>query len=385
MAFAAASSEHPLATHAVGEVIGQVLEQLGEAPDIAVLFVTAGFAGATEDVAGAVRKLLRPGLLVGATAASVLANQREIEDRAAISLFAASWGRRLRIGPGGARAVRLDAAREGEGWRITGSDELAEAGATLMLLADPFSFPVDDFVDAMHVREPGLTIVGGLASAASGPGGNRLVADDVVVDQGAVGLLLPSGVPATAVVSQGCRPIGAPFVVTAARGNVIEEIAGVAALDRIQETARAADPDDLPLLAGELLLGVVVDEHRDEFGPGDFLIRRVLGGDRERGAVVIDSESAVGTTVQLHVRDAAAAEMDLLAALDEHPGAAALVFNCTTRGSNLFENPHHDAELITAHVSASVTAGMFSAAEIGPVGGRPFVHRNSAAVLVLNE
>ena len=384
MAFAAASSEHPLATHAVGEVIGHVLEELGEAPDVAVIFVTAGFAGATEDVAAAVRKLLRPGVLVGATAASLIANDHEIEDRAAVTLFAASWGGRLRIGPGGARSVRLAAARDGDGWRITGSEDVAVAGATLVLLADPFSFPVDDFVAAMHRREPNLTIVGGLASAAGGPGGNRLVADEIVVQDGAVGLLLPPGVPATAVVSQGCRPIGMPLVVTAGRGNMIEEIAGVAALDRIQEAARTAEPHDLRLLSGELLLGVVVDEQRDEFGPGDFLIRRVLGGDRETGAVAIDSEVEVGTTVQLHVRDAAAAELDLLASLGDHPGSAALVFNCTARGSNLFENAHHDAELIAAHVTSSVTAGIFSSAEIGPVGGRPYVHRNSAAILVLD-
>ncbi|HEX2577143.1 MAG TPA: hypothetical protein VHK88_12395, partial [Aquihabitans sp.] len=71
MAFAAALSEHPLATHAVGEVVGQVLEELGEAPDLAVLFVTGAFAGATEDVAHAVRALLQPGALVGTTAVSV--------------------------------------------------------------------------------------------------------------------------------------------------------------------------------------------------------------------------------------------------------------------------------------------------------------------------
>ena len=40
MTFGAAISEHPLATQATGEVVGQVLEQVGEAPDLAVLFVT---------------------------------------------------------------------------------------------------------------------------------------------------------------------------------------------------------------------------------------------------------------------------------------------------------------------------------------------------------
>lgn len=385
MAFAAAASEHPLATHAVGEVIGHVLEKLGESPDIAVLFVTAGFAGATEDVAATVRELLRPGVLVGATGESLMANDREVEDRAAVALFAASWGGRLRTGPGGARSVRLSAARDGDGWRVTGSDDVAVAGASLLLLADPFTFPVDEFVAALHERQPKLTIVGGLASAASGPGGNRLVADDAVTEHGAVGLLLPPGVPVTALVSQGARPIGPPLVVTSARGNMIEEIAGAPGLERIQEIARSADPADTRLLAQEMLLGQVVDEQREDFGPGDFLVHRVLGADKETGAVAVDVEVEVGTTVQLHVRDAAAAEIDLIGSLAEHPGAAALVFNCTARGTRLFDSPHHDAELIAAHVTSGVTAGMFTAAEIGPVGGRPFVHRNSTAILVLDD
>lgn len=385
MAFAAAVSEHPLATHAAGEVIGQILDRLGEAPDIALLFVTAGFAGATEDLAAAVRGLLKPSVLVGATAESVIANDREVEGRAAVSLFAASWGGRMRLGPGGARSVRLDATRDGDGWRVVGSDDVAVDDATLVLLADPFTFPIDDFVAEMHRRSPSLTIVGGLASAASGPGGNRLVADTAVVDRGAVGLLLPPGVPASAVVSQGARPIGSPHAVTAVRGPMIEEIAGVSALEHIQETARLAEPEDRRLMADHLLLGVVLDEHRSDFGPGDFLVRRILGADRETGAVAVDGEVELGTTVQLHVRGAAAAEMDLLVALVDHHGSAAVVFNCTARGTNLFEHHHHDAEVIASHVRASVTAGMFTAAEIGPVAGRPLVHSNSIAILILDE
>ena len=53
-------------------------------------------------MANAVRALLRPRVLVGATASSVLADDQEVEDRPAVVLFAASWGGRLRTGPGGA-------------------------------------------------------------------------------------------------------------------------------------------------------------------------------------------------------------------------------------------------------------------------------------------
>ena len=86
---AAAISEHPLATQAVGEVVGQVLERLEARPDLALVFATGPFAGAFEDIASTVRAILRPGALVGATATSLVGGGQEIEGRAAVSLFAA--------------------------------------------------------------------------------------------------------------------------------------------------------------------------------------------------------------------------------------------------------------------------------------------------------
>lgn len=381
MPFAAALSEHPLATHAVGEVVGQVLEQIGDRPDIAVLFVTGAFAGATDDLAHAVRELLHPGALVGATASSVLAGHREVEDQAAVVLFAANWGRRLRHG---ARAVRFEAEREGDGWRLVGTEDVAVDGATLVLLADPFTFPVDPFLEELHRRAPGLTVVGGLASAARGPGGNRLVADRSVSDRGAVGLFLPPGVPVSAVVSQGCRPVGSPLVVTSSRGNLIEEIAGRPALDRVLETAEEVSAEDRMLMARGLHIGLVADERKESFGPGDFLIRNVLGADHETRAVAVGADVAVGSTVQFQVRDAESADRDLRDALVDAGGQAALVFTCNGRGTHLFAEANHDATVVSDHLDGGSTAGMFCAGEIGPVGGRPFVHGFTASVLLFD-
>lgn len=385
MGFAAAFSEHPLATHAVGEVVGQVVEAIGEAPDLAVVFVTGAFAGATEDVAAAVHSLLGPRALIGATTSAVVAHGLELEDRAAIALFAADWSGRLRTGATGARTVRFEARRVGEGWQLSGTEDVLVDGGTLVLLADPFTFPVDGFLDELHERAPGLTVVGGLASAGAGAGGNRLVADAEVTDRGAVGLLLPPGTPAHAVVSQGCRPVGDPLVVTRATANLIDEIAGRPALDRIMEIAEAATPGDRSLMARGLHIGVVVDEAKESFGHGDFLVRNVLGADRETRAVAVGAEVEVGTTVQFHVRDAASADDDLRLALADVEGRAALVFTCTGRGRDLFGEADHDAGLVTDHVGGGATAGMFCAGEIGPVGGRPFAHGFATAVVVFDD
>lgn len=385
MTFAAAMSQHPLATHAVGEVVGQVLDEVGPGPDLAVLFVTGAFTGATEDIAHAVRALLRPSAFVATTAVSVLAGSREVEDRPAVVLFAATWNGRLRTGPQGARAVRFDARRDGPGWQITGTENVAVDGATLVLLADPFSFPVDRFLEELAARAPGLTVVGGLASAAAGPGGNRVVADDHVSEHGAVGLFLPPGSPVTAVVSQGCRPVGEPYVVTGATGTLITEIGGRPALDRVMETAGAVGAEDRALMAEGLHIGLVVDEAKDAFGPGDFLIRAVLGADRSTKAVSVDAEVDVGTTVGFQVRDAASADADLHETMSAVDADAALVFTCTGRGSALFGLSDHDASVVSDHLDGGPTAGMFCAGEIGPVGHRSHLHTFSAAVLLFTD
>lgn len=381
MAFAAAISEHPLATHAVGETVGTVLEALGPRPDLAMVFVTGAFAGAIEDVANAVGELLQPKALIGATAASVLAGRTEVEERAAVVVFAADWAGRLRTG---ARVIRFEAEREEDAWRLTGTDDVDRDG-TLILLADPFSFPTASFVDALHRRRPGLTVVGGMASAGAGPGGNRLVADGQTFDRGAVGIHLPAGLPVRAVVSQGCRPVGEPLVVTEASGNLIGQIAGHRALDRVMEAAEAASPEDRALMANDLHVGLVLDERKETFASGDFLVRNVLGADRSTGAVAVSADVAVGTTVQFQVRDADSADHDLRATLAGQGGQAALVFTCTGRGIDFFGEAHHDATVVSDHLDGGAVAGMFCAGEVGPVDGRPFVHGFSASALIFDE
>ncbi|CAN5660918.1 FIST N-terminal domain-containing protein [soil metagenome] len=375
--YAAALSEHPLPTHAVGEVIGEVLEQVGEAPDLAVLFVTGSLTGVVEDLAATVRTLLRPGTLLGATAVSVLSGDREVEEHPAVVLWA---GR-----PGAVTPVRIETTRTDDGWRVDGLPPAAHDGPrTLLLLADPFSFPTDVFLDRLRADHPELTIVGGLASAARGPGGNRLVLDAGVHLDGAVGVLFAAGQVLTPVVSQGCRPIGVPLVVTRAEGNIIHELAGRPALERLQEVVTDLAEDDRRLLQQGVHLGRVVDENQVEFRRGDFLIRNVIGADRANGAVAVGDPVEVGATVQFQVRDAASADEDLRLLLADRTASGALVFTCNGRGVNLFGEPDHDARMVDAHVEGGV-AGMFCAGELGPIGGHSFLHGFTASIVLFED
>ena len=162
---------------------------------------------------------------------------------------------------------------------------------------------------------------------------------------GAVGVFV-DGVDVRTVVSQGCRPVGQPYVVTRSEGNRIEELAGRAAIERVQDTASEVSEEDRSLMRAGLHLGVVVDEHRTDFRRGDFLVRNVLGGDQATGAIVVGDDVAVGQTVQFHVRDAAAADEDLRELLSGVEAEAALLFTCNGRGRRFFGVPDHDAGVL---------------------------------------
>ncbi len=96
MPFAAALSRHPIPAEAVGEALGEILEHVGDTPDLAVLFATAPLTGALEDIAATVRAVLRPGTLLGSTAVSLLAGEREVEEESALALWAGTQDRSYR-------------------------------------------------------------------------------------------------------------------------------------------------------------------------------------------------------------------------------------------------------------------------------------------------
>ncbi|HEX4245013.1 MAG TPA: FIST N-terminal domain-containing protein, partial [Acidimicrobiales bacterium] len=307
MPFASALSEHPIATQATGEVTGAVLEAIGDRPDLVVVYVTPPHRGALDDIVAAIDAVLHPLALIGCAAESVLGRGREVEETAAISLWAA------RLGPLVPVSLQATQGPDGE-WAFTGwPPEIPFEPQALLLIADPFTFPAEDFLSWMSEQAPGLPIVGGNASAARGPGGNRIVMGARTVTDGAVGVIIGAGVDMTTVVSQGCRPYGSPLTVTRSEGNVIYELAGRPTMERlVDQIKQGLSVEDVANLeSGGLHLGRVIDEHRSEFGRGDFLVRNVVGVDRATGAVAVNDEVPVGTTVQFHVRDALTADEDL--------------------------------------------------------------------------
>jgi small ligand-binding sensory domain FIST len=390
MPFAAALSTNATTSRAVDEVCQPALDALGGAPDLALFFFSPHHLRSAGQLIEVLPDRLKARSLIGCPAVAIAGDDREIEDQPAMSLWLGRWNQRVEV-----ELFHLTLEQTSEGYSLLGwPDGLADANpsrSAILLLGDPFTFPTDSFLDRINETHAGLKAMGGMASAAQGPGQNRLLLGEKIVKEGAVGVLIKGPAPIRSIVSQGCRPIGRPLVITKAQENIILELSGRPPLFHLQQLYAELKPEDQQLFQHGLHVGRVINEYQDKFQRGDFLVRNVLGVDQNSGALAITDLIRVGQTIQFHVRDAATADEDLHALLKmdlaahEKPPAGGLLFTCNGRGTKLFGEPHHDARVVRQEVGPIPLAGFFAAGELGPVGGKNFIHGFTASVVLFEE
>ena len=382
MRFACALSELESSTAAVREAVAEVREALDDDADVAFVFFTAHHLDDAEAIAETVWLELDPQAVVGCSAEGVIGGEREIERSAGLVVLA-----------GLVPDVRVHAfhipARD---WHdVLGDDEaFAERVGygpetrAVVGFGDPFTTPLNQVVQMFDSAAPGAPLVGGMASAARSPGGNVLLRNDAAYADGFAGLSLSGAVAVETVVSQGCRPVGRPLVITRSHDNVIEQLGGKPAMAALSEIVQELSEADRQKLANGLFVGRAISEYREKFGRGDFLVRNVMGVDQEAGSISVTDYVRTGQTVQFHVRDAATAGEDLSLLLDnqraqQRPAAGALLFSCNGRGSRMFKEPCHDARMARRAMPKTPVAGFFAAGEFGPVGGKNFIHGHTAS------
>ncbi len=369
------------ASHAA-RTAGDALE--GEPADLVVVFAAGAHLAAPEATLQGVRAELAPEALIGCGAGGVLGEGRELESGTAVAVWAAC------LGDGSARPFHASMTEVPDGGLLEGLPEPGAASG-LIMLSDPYSFPTDAVLAGLARDAPGIPVLGGLSSGRSPGGSGALFLDETVHEEGAVGVCL-DGVEMLPCVSQGAAPLGREMTITAADGNVILELAGKPAVQTIEEVIAELSIAQRALVAAGLLIGIVIDAGKPDYEQGDFLVRGVLGVDADTGAVAVGANVSPGQVVRLHARDAGSADEDLRRALGlrarasgAQPPAGALVFSCNGRGQSMFGARDHDATMVDEVLGGIPAAGFFAAGEIGPVGGRSFLHTFTATVAVFPQ
>lgn len=375
--FSSAISTHPIASHAVGEVCGAILDKLSPGISLVFVSVTPPFAGAIEDISTSIRTLLEPQVLLIVCSSSVIGIGQEIEGAPAISLWCANISDVVGF------TFQHDADRFGIQLNdfsvIPSSATLGFTPSVMLLLAEPRTFQVDRFFRELQKTYPGLPVIGGYVSFQGSNSIPSLWIGGTSLHSGAIGVFLGPSSNISTITSQGCIPIGNPYVVTHAKGNEILELGGKPPLQRLTELS----PTDKELAAkSSIELGKVIDESLADFNIGDFLVRPIVSANQETGSISVGEIVPVGTTVQFHVRDKDAARKSLQSSLAGRNPTAALLFTCNGRGYDLFGIPSPDARIIEEQLGAIPLWGIAAAGEFGPVGNKNFLHSFTATLML---
>jgi len=392
MQFASALSHATETETAVTEVLETVTRLLSEKhAHLGFVFATPHHLKALPHLLPVIQERLTTHTLLGCTGGGVIGDRREIEHQHGLALLVAHLPGTT-IMPFHLQQSDVEAERPDTYWQQQLSPSPSAGGEpSFVLLPDPFTIDAQKLLETFNRAFPQCTVLGGLASGGQSPASCALFLNGEVV-HGAVGVSLAGNFTLRTVVSQGCKPIGQPQVITRCDGQIIHELGGRPALTVLRETIAALSDEDQALARSALLLGRVIDEYKTGLSRGDFLIRTFMGADPKSGAIAVGDLFRAGQTVQLHVRDAATAREDLHALLGtvepelaRQPAQGALLFSCNGRGAHLYGEPDHDSRVIAATTGAIPMAGFFCNGEIGPIGQTNFLHGFTASVGIFQE
>lgn len=352
---------------------------------LGLVFMSPRFFAHAADVLEVLRVHAQIPLLVGCSSPGLILNHREVEEDAGLVLGLYHLpGAELRAGH--YQQADVDAGDRPDFWtRRTAIDPAATNG--WLIFADPFHLDGETWLRQWNEAYAGLPVVGGLATGAGAESRTQVYLNGDVFEEGLVALSVGGDVQLHSVISQGCTPIGEPWTITRAQGNLIQEIGNRPAYQVLAETFNALPTPQQQRAHGNLLVGLVVNEYQEEFQRGDFLIRNLIGGDPNSGVLAVGARPRPGQSLQFQCRDAEAATEDLLAlltqardTLDGRPVFGGCLCVCNGRGRRLFNNPDHDAAMAQEFFGPLGVTGFFCNGELGPVGSRNYLHGYTASL-----
>src|SRR5918993_1064700 len=201
--FSSALSKKADTEAAARDLTDDTRTKLGAASvDLACLFLSSHHLDRAELLVKTLSDTLHPRLMIGCTGEGIIAGREELETAPAVTLWTASLPD-VTLEP-----VRLTFSPTQDQFNLAGWPERGAGDSTFLLLADPFTTPMQEVLALLEERYPGTPALGGLAGGGKDAGENRLIYQDAVLKNGLVGVRLSGPLAIRPIISQGCRPIG---------------------------------------------------------------------------------------------------------------------------------------------------------------------------------
>jgi small ligand-binding sensory domain FIST len=360
----------------------------GDSPDLVTIFADPSQLGRYHLVPQILRERFPRASVLGCVAGGVVGGGLEVEDSPALSMTAAVLPA-VSITPFHLAPEEVEVFdAEPDLWHDRlNHDPALDADLNILLIPEPFTCDSRALLGSLDAAIPDGPKIGGLASGAGRPGASRLFLDQQVYTEGVVGLALRGDLTMDTIVAQGCKPIGDPLFITWAEDNRVYQLDGRKASQVLAELFETLSPDDQNRARHSLFLGIAMEGGKSEYEHGDFLVRNLIALDPETGVIAIGDRVTNGMVAQFHLRDAMTSALDLKTMLTRYrtnlsggPPRGAMLFSCLGRGKHLYGEAHHDSRVIADHLGDLPVGGFFCSGEIGPVGGRTYVHGYTSAI-----
>ncbi len=382
-------STHLDLEEAAREASSMALERMGTPKvDFVLCFATTEFASHYPLLFRTLKKYTGTSRILGCSAMAVLTDQGEFEGTPGLALLTLASDE-LDLNPFLVEEDSSATGRVEEAWK-----EHLRPGAMknplLLLLTDIFSIRPPELLDTLK-REVGY--IPTVGAAASGHPEDRAAfqwACSRDTNHGIAGVLFSGPIRHNTRVSQGCEPIGEPYLITWAEGRVIRQIGGRSACYMLQQALASFPPGEVERASKGVFAGILYDEQKDPPQRGDYLIRSIESIDPESGTITIVENVRPGQTLQFQVRNPSTAREELRNGVREIAQACgpdtplfALYFESLGRGGRFHKEPDHDVNIIKEGLGELPIIGFLSNAEFAPRGSRNLVHNFSAALTVI--
>jgi small ligand-binding sensory domain FIST len=380
------------ASEAAGEASIQAMEngQLKRA-DWALVFCTFPHREKYKDILRSVCDITRTTNLIGCSGIGVLINSAEIEAQAGVCVLAVS-----------SDSIKTSSFMFGDpkdGGFDTGVKigkklkPIEHENALLTLLSDPFKFHPELLFRGIESELGDIPIVGATASENPYINETSVFSGDNVSQRSVSGIIMKGEFNYTIGITQGCQPVGGPFLITRCENNIIIELDNKPAYEVLKRHIPQTileNPNDLIRM---LFVGFSPDPGKREITGRDYLIRNLIGVNPQRGIIGVAEDVRDGQAIVFAIRNPEMAREDLKQMLERiespsHPEKAfkfGLYFNCCARGSSLYGQKGIDTAYIGHYLEGVPIIGFFGNSEFASLHGQNHLFTYTGVLVLISE
>jgi small ligand-binding sensory domain FIST len=383
----ALASTREAVTQAATDALAQA--QIARA-DTAVVFFTADHAQQGRGLLESLHNVTGAEKVVGCSAAGVLTGAGEVEGSHGVSVLVLTSDQ-MRYAP-----VLVESLRGHD--EQAGAEIARHVRATaaekeiLVLLPDTYNGQPQILLRSLEAHAGFVPVIGAGAAENGTARMTYQVSGETLTSDAVCGLGLAGTFTTYIDITQGCQPITQPMTITKAQGHIIHEIDGQPALEVFARLLKGPLAQDLRRALQVLFVGLPADDHRNSVGPGEYVVRNIIGLDPDKGIVGVADEVREGQAMIFALRDGQRAREDLnqmverqKARLEGKSPAFGFYFNCCARGASLYGMEGIDTAYIRQTLGDFPLIGMFGGYELAPLGHANHLFAYTGVLALITE